>query len=287
MPSISTKRASAMWWARYRPNATGIQALSRRWNTSVGTRIEPSTERTSTSRSQTGYIVWSAPGERRRIVEAAPAPGFGRTRRSRVTPPALVELLTLAFGVALAESVRVVRGMAHARERVAEHEPLGPLGIGRGEQHRDRATVTVPEDDDALAAHLVDDGRDVVHPPLDRRDGTQRHRVGNAGAPLVEADTPPHRRQSLEEARQRRTFPHDLDVVRMIWDEDDLARASPEDLVGDVALGPFHVLSAWLHLGAGALGSFPVSIQGQAIVRTAGLLSIARLGRDSHLLTIP
>lgn len=41
------------------------------------------------------------------------------------------ELLTRAFGVALAESVRVVRDMAHARERVAEHEPLGPLGIGR------------------------------------------------------------------------------------------------------------------------------------------------------------
>jgi hypothetical protein len=121
--------------------------------------------------------------------------------------------------------------MAHARERVAEHEPLGPLGIGRGEQHRDRATVTVPEDDDALAAHLVDDGRDVVHPPLDRRDGTQRHRVGNAGAPLVEADHPPHRRQALEEARQRRIFPHDLDVIGMIRNEDDLARAPPKDLV--------------------------------------------------------
>ena len=43
----------------------------------------------------------------------------------------------------------------------------------------------------------------------------------------------------------------------MIRDEDDVARAAPEDLVGDVALGPFHVLSEWLHLGAGALGSFP------------------------------
>ena len=43
----------------------------------------------------------------------------------------------------------------------------------------------------------------------------------------------------------------------MIRDEDDVARAAPEHLVGDVALGPFHVLSAWLHLGAGALGSFP------------------------------
>jgi hypothetical protein len=50
-------------------------------------------------------------------------------------------LLTLAFGVALAESDRVVHGTVHARERVAEHEPLGPLGMGRGEQHRDRATV--------------------------------------------------------------------------------------------------------------------------------------------------
>jgi hypothetical protein len=43
----------------------------------------------------------------------------------------------------------------------------------------------------------------------------------------------------------------------MIRNEDDLARAPPKDLVGDVALGPFHVLSAWLHLSAGAWGSFP------------------------------
>lgn len=164
---------------------------------------------------------------------------------------------TFTVGVDLAEPLRVVGGMAHARERVAEHERLDPLRIGRGEQHRDRATVTMPEDDDALAAHFVDDGRDVVHPPLDRRDGTERHRVGDASASLVEADHPPHRRQALEEARQRRIFPHDFDVVGMIRDEDDVARAAPEHLVGDVALGPFHVLSAWLHLGAGALGSFP------------------------------
>jgi hypothetical protein len=41
----------------------------------------------------------------------------------------------------------------------------------------------------------------------------------------------------LEEARDRRLLPHDLDVVRVIGDEDDVARAATEDLVGNVALG--------------------------------------------------
>src|SRR5260370_39102587 len=111
MPSISTKRASAMWWGQIPPE--------RDWNPSVVAPVEHErrhadraqhrahvdvevadrVHRLERAGAQRKALEPRAPGERRRIVEAAPAPGFGRTRRSRVTPPALVELLTLAFGV--------------------------------------------------------------------------------------------------------------------------------------------------------------------------------------------
>jgi hypothetical protein len=90
----------------------------------------------------------------------------------------------------------------------------------------------VPEDDDALAADRIDHGREVVHPALDGRDRTQRHGVGDPGPALVEADEAPHRRQALEEAHEGGLLPHDLDVVRVIRDEDDVARPLAEDLVG-------------------------------------------------------
>ena len=139
--------------------------------------------------------------------------------------------------------------MSDARKGVAEHERLGTLGIGRGEQHRDRAAVAVAEDDDPLAADCIDDGRDVVHPALDGGNRAQRYGVGDARAPLVEADHPSHRRQALQEARQLRLFPHDLDVVGVIRDEDDVARASAKDLVGDMPLGsPYVACSRLLRL---------------------------------------
>ena len=188
----------------------------------------------------------------------ARAPGDGRwilechrrilARRSICTAPGRIQHRRLRFGGSLAQPDRIVDRLADASEGIAEQERLGALGIRRGEQHRDRAAVAVTEEDDARAAHGVDDGGDVVHPTLDGGNRTERDRVGDAGAPLVEADHASHGRQALEEACDRRLLPHDLDVVWVIRHEDDVARAAAEHLVGNVALGAPHVLRLRLHL---------------------------------------
>src|SRR5262245_5204069 len=54
--------------------------------------------------------------------------------------------------------------------------------------------------------------------------------------PLVEAEEPAERRQTVKEPRVRRLLPHHVDVVRPRSDEHQVQRAVADDLIGDVAV---------------------------------------------------
>ena len=53
--------------------------------------------------------------------------------------------------------------------------------------------VTMPQQRGPLRTDIVEHGLHVVHPFLGRRDGAQRHRIGQAAAALVETDQPAER----------------------------------------------------------------------------------------------
>ena len=87
-----------------------------------------------------------------------------------------------------------------------------------------------------LGADVVEDRPKVVDPLLDRRQVVHADRVGQAGAALVEDDDTTERRQLVEQAGEGREVPHGVDVAEPLVDEDEVDRAVPEDLVGDMEL---------------------------------------------------
>ena len=115
-------------------------------------------------------------------------------------------------------------------------------GIGGGEQHARRAALRDPVQRRALDARGVHDRLHVVHPLLQRR--RAGHRVGEAGAPLVEDHDPGERAEALEQIGNHRHLPVVLDVRDEARDEDQIEVALAEDLVGDVGVAAERVAGA-------------------------------------------
>ena len=124
------------------------------------------------------------------------------------------------------------------------------LRVGRGEQHGHRAPLGAAEQRRPLHVRGIHDGANVLHPLLQGGERGQRDRVRDAGAPLVEAEEPAECPQATQEARQRRLFPHDLDVAEPVRDEDHVERAIPDDLIGDVAVLAVRELRLGRHVPA-------------------------------------
>ena len=127
----------------------------------------------------------------------------------------------------------------------AEHEGLGPLGIGRGEEHAHGAALGGAEHRRALAASRVHDGAHMVHALLEGR--ACAGPVGEAGAALVEDDHSAERPEARQEMRHRRMIPVEVDVGDEAGHVDEVERTLPEHLVGNSDLAALRVVGVGLH----------------------------------------
>ena len=69
--------------------------------------------------------------------------------------------------------------------------------------------------------------------------------MGETGATLLEANEAGERRKPLEHAGEARLFPLVFDVRREARDNDDVERALPHDLIGDVHVAALRGLRLW------------------------------------------
>ena len=87
-----------------------------------------------------------------------------------------------------------------------------------------------------LGTDGVQDGKDVVHPLLERRRGRRAVPVRKPAATAVEQNQAGELRQPPQERRERRFLPEHLDVGSQPVGPHQVDRSVPHDLVGDVHL---------------------------------------------------
>ena len=94
----------------------------------------------------------------------------------------------------------------------------------------------IPRIETCLGTDGVEDGKDVVHPLLERRRGRRAVPIRKPAATAVEEDQAGELRESPEERRERRLLPEHLDVGSQPVGPHQVDRSVPHDLVGDVHL---------------------------------------------------
>ena len=125
----------------------------------------------------------------------------------------------------------VVGSPGAAGEGGVERQRAHPLGGRGGEQHRHRAAFHDRDQVGAGGARGVHHGAHVVDLLLERRGAARA--VGHPGAAAVVEDHAAEAAQAVEEARHGGVLPERLDGGERLRDEDDVALALAEDLVGD------------------------------------------------------
>ena len=115
-----------------------------------------------------------------------------------------------------------------------EHEMGDPLGVGGGEEHRERPSLGLAHDGSPLDAGVVEDGADVVHAGLEW--GAWGAARREAHAALVVDDEPAELPQRLGEATEERKGPVDVEMADVPEGPDERDVALTRDRVGDVGL---------------------------------------------------
>jgi hypothetical protein len=143
----------------------------------------------------------------------------------------------------------LVLGRPHAARKSAAHdERRRSLWISRGEQDTHGGPFREAVERRALRADRIHDRAHVVHARLQRRSAANG--VRHAGAALVEPDQTSEGRKLLQEGREGRELPLDLEVRHVPRDEDEVERAVTDDLVGDVDVAAARVAGLGTHAGS-------------------------------------
>ena len=119
------------------------------------------------------------------------------------------------------------------------------LRVGGGEQDAHRPTLRQPKECGTLRARGVHHRAHVVHAVLQRR--RAGNRVRKPRAALVEQDQSRERRELLEETRDARVRPLQVEVRDETRHEDEVERTVAHDLKGDVDLPATRVTCLWRH----------------------------------------
>jgi hypothetical protein len=128
-----------------------------------------------------------------------------------------------------------------------EYQGGGTLGIGRGEQHAHRAALGAAHEHGSLRADRIHDGPQVVHPLFQRREISDRDRVGEPGAALIESDQSCKRAKAANATREWWILPSVLQVGNEAQHPDEINQAIPNDLIGNVDIAALSVERLGLH----------------------------------------
>ena len=144
---------------------------------------------------------------------------------------------------------REVGRLEEPREAVDEDQARDALRMRRRERHREDPATDVGDQRRPLGADRVEDGRDVGHELLERRQRGGRDRIRQAGPPLVEHDQPPERGEALAELGERRHVPLRVQVAEPLVEQQDVGRALADDLVRKVEVAQAGVPGLGNHRG--------------------------------------
>ena len=143
---------------------------------------------------------------------------------------------------------RVVQPAKPPWLRIEENESGRALGVGRGEQNGQSASLVRAPEDGLLGARLVHDCAEIVHAGLEGRQGGRP--VGKPCTPLVEHEHACERGQAEDVPQKERLIPCREQVSREAADEHDVDRPLPHDLVGDRDLAAAGVANVgYIHRG--------------------------------------
>ena len=170
-----------------------MKVSSRRCMTSVGTRIEGSTSRTSNSpiRSKMRLIVAGLAASRssrpaHSMKSGSPAGSARRCRPPAPRPSARAPAAMFALALLGGPGPVVAGRPGGAREGRVQDQRADAVRVGGGEQRGHRPALERPGDRGALRAGGVHHGDHVVHLLLER--GRAAERIGEPGATPVEGD---------------------------------------------------------------------------------------------------
>ena len=118
------------------------------------------------------------------------------------------------------------------RRAAADDQRRCPLGVGRGKQDAHRRALRQAIERRPPRPHRIHHRTDIVHARLQVRSAA--HRIGHAGAPLVEPDQPGERSQTSEEPLHAGQPPLQLHVSDETRHEDKIEWPITNHLIGNV-----------------------------------------------------
>ena len=143
-----------------------------------------------------------------------------------------------------------VIGIAETPRVAADHDQrFGPFRVRRRKQAAHRAALGHTQQHCPLRSRRLHDGAHVVEPLFERRELTDRHRIGQSGATLVEQDQPRHRREAIQKLCKRWLVPEVLEVRDPAHHEDQIDGTGTDHFVGDVHVAAVRVAHARTHGG--------------------------------------
>ena len=188
-----------------------------RCSTSVGTRIEGSTSRTSNSPISLRIrliVAGLAASRSRRPAHStnagSPASAGSDARWPRGPRPSARPAGPSPHRAPRRSRPTRIRRPGGPREGGVQHERAHALGVGGREHRRHRAALERAHDRDPLRAGGVHHGDHVVHLLLERRRAPER--VGQPGAAPVERDQAGEAREPAHHALERGLGPEVLDL---------------------------------------------------------------------------
>ncbi len=157
--------------------------------------------------------------------------------------PALLHLREHPLEVFPPHAPGIVRSPRDPRRGVHQDDPVGSLGVRRGEQARKRAAVRTRDEQSTLPADCVEHRPQIVHSLLERRQALVAEPVGEAHPAPVERDQATERGEALPEGLHgRRMRDGEAEDVRADVEHVDAAGSVTVDSVGDVVLPALRVL---------------------------------------------
>ena len=170
----------------------------------------------------------------------------------------------------------VVRAQPALRARAVEDEGRRLLGVGGGEQRRDRRSVALPEDRRALDPEVLQHRADVVDPLLGRRQVVGLDAIGEPEPAPVEDDQPREARKPAQEPPDGRFVPVEVELRDPAGDEDEVG-AFADGLVGDPEVAARRVV------GLGSVRGRTKATRGYAcgIRASSASPSVSRTGSSS------
>ena len=143
--------------------------------------------------------------------------------------PALPHLAHERQMLLLAHAVRIRVGLDRSGVRPRHDESVAALGVRSREQRASVRAGCDTEERSSLQPHVVQDGRDIIHP---RFEGDIPRSIGKPGAASIEGDESNLLDESVEEPTDVRDLPETEEIAEMRR-EDEIVCALADHLVGD------------------------------------------------------